>query len=95
MENLIQVIAGHPGAGKTSWVSQEITALAKDKNNIIIFIGREEEYEQIVQVMSLMIVTGSVSDLNMPEWLSAVPLTWQTSWCMNPSRMKRLRASTR
>lgn len=49
MENLIQVIAGRPGAGKTSWVSQEITALAKDKNNIIIFIGREEEYEQIVQ----------------------------------------------
>ena len=48
MENVINVVVGRPGSGKTSWACQEAITLAADVNNIVIYIGRQQELERIV-----------------------------------------------
>ena len=50
MKNCTNVIAGRPGAGKTSWACKEAARLAQDPNNIIFYIGHRQEFEKNVRL---------------------------------------------
>lgn len=49
MKNFINVIVGRPGSGKTLWACNEAATLAAEPNNIVIYIGHQEEFGRIIR----------------------------------------------
>lgn len=50
MENLINLIAGRPGAGKTLWACREAAHLVQDPDNVVIYIGHRDEFDRILSL---------------------------------------------
>lgn len=44
IDNRINVVAGRPGAGKTLWAAREVVDCLRDENNIILYIGFDQEF---------------------------------------------------
>ena len=44
IDNHINVVAGRPGAGKTLWAAREVVDCLRDENNIVLYIGFDQEF---------------------------------------------------
>ena len=47
VDNNISVIAGRPGAGKTLWAAREAVDCLRDPNNVVFYIGFDQEFDRI------------------------------------------------
>ena len=47
IDNHINVVAGRPGAGKTLWAAREVVDCLRDENNIVLYIGFDQEFDRI------------------------------------------------
>ena len=50
IDNRINVVAGRPGAGKTLWAAREVVDCLRDENNIILYIGFDQEFARICRM---------------------------------------------
>ena len=51
IDNRINVVAGRPGAGKTLWAAREVVDCLRDENNIILYIGFDQEFARICRMV--------------------------------------------
>ena len=49
VDNNISVIAGRPGAGKTLWAAREAVDCLRDPNNVVFYIGFDQEFDRMVR----------------------------------------------
>ena len=47
----ISVIAGRPGAGKTLWAAREAVDCLRDPNNVVFYIGFDQEFDRICRMV--------------------------------------------
>ena len=51
VDNNISVIAGRPGAGKTLWAAREAVDCLRDSNNVVFYIGFDQEFDRICRMV--------------------------------------------
>ncbi len=51
IDNHINVVAGRPGAGKTLWAAREVVDCLRDENNIVLYIGFDQEFDRICRMV--------------------------------------------
>ena len=51
VDNNISVIAGRPGAGKTLWAAREAVDCLRDPNNVVFYIGFDQEFDRICRMV--------------------------------------------
>ena len=51
IDNRISVIAGRPGAGKTLWAAREAVDCLRDPNNVVLYIGFDQEFDRICRMV--------------------------------------------
>ena len=51
IDNRINIVAGRPGAGKTLWAAREVVDCLRDENNIVLYIGFDQEFDRICRMV--------------------------------------------
>lgn len=51
VDNNISVVAGRPGAGKTLWAVREAVDCLRDPNNVVFYIGFDQEFDRICRMV--------------------------------------------
>ena len=51
IDNRINIVTGRPGAGKTLWAAREVVDCLRDENNIVLYIGFDQEFDRICRMV--------------------------------------------